>query len=1216
MKPSASGVLLITVALTSLLQPGLCAAATFEPNQVIVKFVSGAMQLPQSQPSAARSDVIASEDLSGVLASTGVTTLARVVPTFNPSDTLQTSFTGTSVVISDLSNVYLLTLADGTDVLSTVASYSGRSDVIYAQPNYIYQLLLTPSDPLYPSQWPLQQSSLHNIGMPSAWGITVGDPSVRLSIIDSGIDYSHPEFAGHFGTGWKVVSGWDYFGSASDPKDTNFHGTAVAGVAAALTNNVDTAGQAVGISGIAGGWGYDARTNTGNSGVQIDARIVSDGYGQNITSDKVAGAVTNCHSQVINLSIGAQGAEDYFEAEAIYNAASVGAVVVVASGNDDLASLDAPASYDPAWLLSVGATKQDGGRATWYTGVGSNYGDFLAVVAPGDEIWTTMPTYVTNAMASEHRNPNYADIRGTSIAAPFVSGVAALLMSRDHTLRGDDVRGLIKATADDLGQPGYDIETGYGQVNAGRALSANESPRRRYDYTAIGGTDVGQTGQFQMPFYRYGGSLASSRYLVRRHEVQKTIAFPDWMVGPKYAWGRSLNSATVGWSPNVINFETPYCDVLWRDANSTTFTVRTYIYEVWDVGGGFLGWYPCTPQNCHFAYTILGEPVTPTVAVSGPDNLSVSASGTWSASPSGGDGTYAYEWRTRSSHSQAWSDVAGSASSFQTTMGQTDLEVQVTLHSGGKTVTGAECCYNTASPVTPSASVQGPFEVARQTNGAWSIGATGGRTCGYYTYDWRSRPLGTFTWSNRLSATSQYARVMDQGPLEFKATVGPWAGGASSDSPVAPDGIDNLPSSTEIDWTVIVPPAAISDLGPDDLSSTIAYVSWSAPADGGAGLAEYDLRYSSSQINDQNFSSATRVTLGTPTPGGFESGEITNLHASTHYYVAIKTKDNAGWWSTISNVGSFTTLSGGGGGASAQQTYGESGTATTSRGYQTAAATLEGGGVTAGERQLRRSSVSITAGDEIVETSRLSDGMWQVVIHVDSSAAGIAATDTSGIAFQVRDSAGTWVTRFVAPGSHVGLCGLRDGCRYVLLGNGRVEQISSTLQTRTGALAMRDGNQSGAPLSEDFVRDGGTVSVALGDTLRVTYAPADTSVSGSWYAVTAGAALSGFASHRYERGSEMQPPTSFALLQNRPNPFGQSTALRFDLPAPSHVRLEVFDMQGRRVRRLADGPYEAGRWSVDWDGTGEAGQVIRSGVYLYRIEAGRFRSQRKMVLLP
>ena len=93
-------------------------------------------------------------------------------------------------------------------------------------------------------------------------------------------------------------------------------------------------------------------------------------------------------------------------------------------------------------------------------------------------------------------------------------------------------------------------------------------------------------------------------------------------------------------------------------------------------------------------------------------------------------------------------------------------------------------------------------------------------------------------------------------------------------------------------------------------------------------------------------------------------------------------------------------------------------------------------------------------------------------------------------------------------------------------------------------------------------------------------------------------------------------PARFALRQNQPNPFQRATTIRFELPVGAMVKLEVFDLSGRRVTTLANHYYPPGYHVVEWDQRDGAGDRARPGVYFYRIEAGPFRSREKMVLLP
>jgi hypothetical protein len=98
--------------------------------------------------------------------------------------------------------------------------------------------------------------------------------------------------------------------------------------------------------------------------------------------------------------------------------------------------------------------------------------------------------------------------------------------------------------------------------------------------------------------------------------------------------------------------------------------------------------------------------------------------------------------------------------------------------------------------------------------------------------------------------------------------------------------------------------------------------------------------------------------------------------------------------------------------------------------------------------------------------------------------------------------------------------------------------------------------------------------------------------------------------------SAAAPPRRFALLQNRPNPFAKSTSILFDLPVGAMVRLDVFDAQGRRVALLADRYFLAGRHAVTWDRSAIPGPVLQPGLYLYRLTAGGFRDEKRLVLLP
>ena len=137
------------------------------------------------------------------------------------------------------------------------------------------------------------------------------------------------------------------------------------------------------------------------------------------------------------------------------------------------------------------------------------------------------------------------------------------------------------------------------------------------------------------------------------------------------------------------------------------------------------------------------------------------------------------------------------------------------------------------------------------------------------------------------------------------------------------------------------------------------------------------------------------------------------------------------------------------------------------------------------------------------------------------------------------------------------------------------------------------------------------------ETLLIAYSPSSQSSLNfeNWWILVQSRTISDSGSSIAPTSSHGLVPTQFELRQNHPNPFVQATQIEFDLPVPSQVRLEIFDTQGRRVARVIDARYSAGRWSVEWRGRTDWGNAVQPGVYLYRIDADQFHRVRKLVLL-
>ena len=299
-------------------------------------------------------------------------------------------------------------------------AYQRDPRVEFAEPNYlIHAMPTTPDDVYFDSQW-----ALSRIQAPAAWDITTGSSDVIVAILDTGVDLNHPDLDD------KIVSGYDFISDDPIPQDDHGHGTHVAGIAAAETNN------GIGVAGIS--WG-----------ARIMPVKVLDAAGTGTNSDAANGIVwaVDHGAEVINMSFGGPGFS-FTLRDAVDYAWDRGAVLVAAAGNESSSSPSYPAAY--THVMGVSATDQSDNRAPF-----SNYGSYISVAAPGVSIRSTVPG-------------GYQAWSGTSMACPHVAGLAALLFSEG--LSNAAVRQAIEQSADDLGPPGWDQVYGYGRINAYRAL--------------------------------------------------------------------------------------------------------------------------------------------------------------------------------------------------------------------------------------------------------------------------------------------------------------------------------------------------------------------------------------------------------------------------------------------------------------------------------------------------------------------------------------------------------------------------------------------------------------------------------------------------------------------------------------------------------------------------------------------------------------------------
>ena len=344
------------------------------------------------------------------------------------------------------SDVIILKVVEGEEQ-KIIANLSEHPDVLYAEPDFRYAITSVPDDPFYGAQW--AHTKLHSN---QAWDITTGGTSIKIAIIDTGIDATHPDLTSKLLPGQSFLKGQQ----DSNPVDLHGHGTHIAGIAAAATDN--TAGVA--------GMSWGARI--------IPVRVL-DNEGEGWTTDIAAGInwARNQGADIINLSLGGE-AESMTMRTAVQDAYNAGVLVVASMGNDYLSTPYYPAAYDN--VLAVTATTMDNDWAFY-----ANYGTHTDIAAPGgymttvhdsNGILSTMPTYPVFLTTVEHYSTYYDTMFGTSQATPFISGLAALIWSADASLSADAVSNVITSTAVDLGEAGWDQYFGYGLADAKAALDS------------------------------------------------------------------------------------------------------------------------------------------------------------------------------------------------------------------------------------------------------------------------------------------------------------------------------------------------------------------------------------------------------------------------------------------------------------------------------------------------------------------------------------------------------------------------------------------------------------------------------------------------------------------------------------------------------------------------------------------------------------------------
>lgn len=368
--------------------------------------------------------------------------------------------------------------------------------VEFAEPDWLRQLHEVPNDNNYSLKWELNNdgtlcdgSDCATVGADMDWKDAYSllgsgfNGAAVVAVIDTGIDFSHPDLDD------KIITGYDFYDGDADPTDTYGHGTHVAGIALAETNN------GIGTAGV----GYGSNISV------MPLRVgAENGLPTSAIVNAIYHAVDN-GANVINMSLGGRFGSSS-EQQAINYAWNNGLIIVASSGNGSSGKVSYPAAFTNC--IAVGSTNWHDKLAPY-----SNKGSDLDVVAPGGDmdkygdpggIYSTMPTYDVYLTTSYSYLKNYDQLQGTSMSAPQVSGLAALLFAigvADENGNGwinDEIRDIIESTTDDLGKAGWDREYGWGRINVYNAVlaasgggSSDSPPNVSITYPANGNTISG-----------------------------------------------------------------------------------------------------------------------------------------------------------------------------------------------------------------------------------------------------------------------------------------------------------------------------------------------------------------------------------------------------------------------------------------------------------------------------------------------------------------------------------------------------------------------------------------------------------------------------------------------------------------------------------------------------------------------------------------------------
>ena len=460
-----------------------CVFAQREPNQeILVFFGTGVSQkIVAKQGKTIKTAKINDAKLKSALNKIGIdeSMLEVAMPNFNRKDTYKMLSDGSKLYQADMSKLYRIHVPNRQKRDEIIKQLNSLPEVLYAEANGTVSPDVIPSDTYFQQQWGLK-NDLHpgkDIHAEGAWDIYKGNPNNIIAVIDGGTNKYHSDLND------KIAGGDNGYGWSG-------HGIHVSGIAAAESNN-----------------------NQGVSGVDWYARIHAQRI-DNVSDDAatyqaIVDAVnysSNVH--VLNNSWGLtdNGIPGRYSTTvklAYVYAYNANRTMVSAMGNHNDTHPGVP-NYPAGYGIGIAVGATDNNDNIAYFSV---HGDYIDVSAPGVAIYSTL-------------NNSYGNMSGTSMATPFVTGIASLLKGYKPNLSNDDIENIIRLSADEvIGMNGNNYTTtyGYGRVNAEQALKYLQSPYNLYQWTTKGNvTNV--SSQYTQAFINVPG-LSVGIYIVKKHEI-------------------------------------------------------------------------------------------------------------------------------------------------------------------------------------------------------------------------------------------------------------------------------------------------------------------------------------------------------------------------------------------------------------------------------------------------------------------------------------------------------------------------------------------------------------------------------------------------------------------------------------------------------------------------------------------------------------------------